>query len=133
MRTCGPNGEDRSDVCFVLAFNRADKLSFGSNLWCADRQLGTSRIQNMKVAVWDTYVTRTDGRVMHFDIIAPAEIKDANLIHGFGKNYLKTKGQEGQPLTSRECSLCHVESVRPEWEEAIRQDGYFVLEMENCV
>jgi sorbitol-specific phosphotransferase system component IIA len=86
----------------------------------------------MKVAVWDTYVTRADGRVMHFDIIAPEEIKDASLIHGFGKSYLKTKGQEGQSLTSRECRLCHVESVRPEWEEAIRQDGYFVLEMENC-
>jgi len=86
----------------------------------------------MKVAVWDTYVTRTDGRVMHFDIIAPAEIKDASLIHGFGKNYLKTKGQEGQSLTSRECRFCHVEAVRPEWEEVIRRDGYFVLEMENC-
>ncbi|PAW90276.1 MAG: hypothetical protein B9S33_01965 [Pedosphaera sp. Tous-C6FEB] len=86
----------------------------------------------MKVAVWDTYVTRTDGRVMHFDIIAPAEVKDASLIHSFGKKYLQARGQEGRSLTSRECRFCHVESVRPEWEKAIRQDGYFVLEMENC-
>jgi len=23
----------------------------------------------MKVVVWDTYVTRKDGRIMHFDVI----------------------------------------------------------------
>lgn len=34
----------------------------------------------MKVAVWDTYVKRKDGRVMHFDIIAPAEVRDTELI-----------------------------------------------------
>jgi len=28
----------------------------------------------MKVAVWDTYVTKKDGSVMHFDIIVPEEI-----------------------------------------------------------
>jgi hypothetical protein len=30
----------------------------------------------MKVAVWDTYVTKKDGSIMHFDIIADEEIKD---------------------------------------------------------
>ena len=30
----------------------------------------------MHVAVWDTYVTKKDGTVMHFDIIAPVDIKD---------------------------------------------------------
>ena len=28
----------------------------------------------MNVAVWDTYVTKKDGNVMHFDIIAPIEM-----------------------------------------------------------
>ena len=35
----------------------------------------------MKVAVWDTYVTKKDGAVMHFDILAPEDIKDENTIH----------------------------------------------------
>jgi len=85
-----------------------------------------------KVAVWDTYVTRKDGSVMHFDIIAPQEIRDTTTIYGYGKAYLKTKGQDGQPLTSKECRFCHIESVRPQWDEEIKQKGYFIIEMENC-
>ena len=32
----------------------------------------------MKIAVWDTYVTKNDGQIMHFDILAPDDIKDAD-------------------------------------------------------
>lgn len=86
----------------------------------------------MQVAVWDTYVTRKDGRVMHFDIIAPSEIKDSAVIYNYGLEFLKDKGQEGQALTAKECTFCHVETVRPQWAAAIEQKGYFILEMENC-
>ena len=86
----------------------------------------------MKMAVWDTYVTKKDGKIMHFDIIAPEEIKDSNVIFNYGKNYLKSKGQEGQPLSSKECRFCHVETLRPLWREDIVKKGYFIIEMENC-
>ncbi len=86
----------------------------------------------MKVAVWDTYVTKKDGSTMHFDIIAPEEIRNTALIYGYGKEYLKTKDQEGQALTSKECRFCHMETVRPAWEAEIRQKGYVIIEMENC-
>lgn len=86
----------------------------------------------MKVAVWDTYVTKKDGTIMHFDILAPEEIRDTTVIFQYGKNYLKTKGQEGQSLTSKECNFCHVESLKPNWEDAINKQGYFIIEMENC-
>jgi hypothetical protein len=86
----------------------------------------------MKVAVWDTYVTKKDGSVMHFDIIVPEEIKDTTIIYGYGREYLKTKGQEGQPLTSKECRFCHIETVRTQREAEIKQKGYFIIEMENC-
>jgi len=88
--------------------------------------------KHMKVAVWDTYVTKKDGSVMHFDIIAPESVKAASIIHGYGKEYLKLKGQEGQPLTSKECRFCHIETLRKEWEVEIRSKGYFIYEMENC-
>ena len=98
---------------------------------------GFSQTQNkatskMKVAVWDTYVTKKDGTIMHFDILAPDEIKDTVVIYDYGKAYLKTKGQEGQPLTSKECRFCHVETLRPNWEADIKKQGYFIIEMENC-
>lgn len=69
---------------------------------------------------------------MHFDIIAPSSVTDTNTIYSFGRAYLKTKGQEGQPLTSKECRLCHTREVWPEWETAIKSQGYFILEMEGC-
>ncbi|MDH6254244.1 hypothetical protein M2347_003971 [Chryseobacterium sp. H1D6B] len=86
----------------------------------------------MQAAVWDTYVTKDNGTVMHFDIIVPSEIKDSAVIYRYGKEYLKEKNQEKQALTSNECSFCHIETVLPEWEAAINKKGYFIIEMENC-
>ncbi|WP_262245621.1 DUF2024 family protein [Parapedobacter soli] len=86
----------------------------------------------MQVSVWDTYVEKKDGTTMHFDIIAPVEVTDAATIHTYGRDYLVRKGQEGQPLTSRECRFCHVETVRPLWEATIKEKGYYIYEMENC-
>lgn len=86
----------------------------------------------MKVAVWDTYVTKEDGIVMHFDIIAPADIKDADKIYEYGREHLKTKGQAELKLTSKECTFCHIETLKPENEAEIVQKGYYIVEMENC-
>ncbi len=85
-----------------------------------------------KVNVWDTYVPKKDGGVMHFDIIAPVEIKDTATIYKYGEDYLKTKGQEGQPITSKQCRLCHIETLKPAWEKDIDEKGYFIIEMEGC-
>ena len=86
----------------------------------------------MKVAVWDTYVTKKDNSVMHFDIIAPDDMKDEKIIYKFGKDYLVTKNQQEQPLTSRECKFCHIEEASKEMVEAITEKGYFIIEMKNC-
>ena len=85
-----------------------------------------------KVNVWDTYVTKKDGSIMHFDILAPVEISDPSTIHKYGKEYLSSKGQEGQPLSAKECRLCHIERLRPDWESAIQEKGYYIIEMEGC-
>lgn len=90
------------------------------------------KVKNMKVAVWDTYVTKKDETIMHFDIIVPSDMKDTTVIYNYGKTYLKSKGQEGQPLSAKECRFCHVETVKPNWQEAIEKQGYFIYEMENC-
>lgn len=87
---------------------------------------------NKKVNVWDTYVTRKDGGLMHFDILAPVEITDPKLIYQFGQEYLATKGQAGQALAAEQCRLCHVEHLQPKWEQDIADKGFFVIEMEGC-
>ena len=86
----------------------------------------------MQVAVWDTYVTKKDGAVMHFDIIAPTHIKDEKTIHTFGKEYLLSKNQVNQPLTAKECRFCHIEKATDEMELSIQQRGYYIIEMQNC-
>ena len=86
----------------------------------------------MKVTVWDTYVKKKDGTVMHFDIVAPETETDTGVIHKYGKEYLTSKGQEGQPLSAKECRRCHVRDIQPQWEEDIKKQGYFIIEMENC-
>jgi Domain of unknown function (DUF2024) len=86
----------------------------------------------MKVAVWDTYVTKEDGSVMHFDIIAPSELKDEATIYKYGKDYLNLKNQEGQDLSSKECNFCHIESATEEMVSAIEEKGYYIIEMQGC-
>jgi len=86
----------------------------------------------MKVAVWDTYVTRNDGSVMHFDIVVPDDLKDENIIHTFGRQYLSGKGQEGVKLASEECRYCHIEVAPAQVVTDIELKGFHIIEMENC-
>lgn len=86
----------------------------------------------MQVAVWDTNVTKKDGSIMHFDIITPDNIKDENIIHTFGKEYLQSKNQENQPLSAKECSFCHIEKATDEMVLSIQQKGYYIIEMQGC-
>ncbi len=95
-------------------------------------KISTPTTNKMEVAVWDTYVKKKDGTVMHFDILAPSSQRDTTVIHNYGREYLRTKGQEGQALTAKECRFCHVESMRPKWAEQIQKQGYFIIEMEGC-
>ena len=85
-----------------------------------------------KVNVWDTYVTKKDGQIMHFDILAPVELKDPEQIYAFGREYLKTKGQEGQALSAEECRFCHIEKLQEDWQASIDQQGYYIIEMQGC-
>ena len=87
---------------------------------------------NMNVAVWDTYVIKKDGTIMHFDIIAPDDIKDERIIHTFGKDYLLSKNQQDQALTSKECRFCHIEKASAEMVLNIQKKGYYIIEMQNC-
>ena len=85
----------------------------------------------MPVAVWDTYITKRNGDAMHFDIIVPDTMNDAATIYRYGKAYLMSKNEPNASLESQECQLCHIESPTPEMLDSIRQQGYFILEMED--
>lgn len=86
----------------------------------------------MKVSVWDTYVSRLNGKLMHFDILVPTELTDEATIFNFGKHYLQSKTFKTAELTAKECTFCHIESASDEMKEAIAKNGFAIIEMENC-
>tara|TARA_R110002073_G_scaffold72537_1_gene177499 strand:+ start:491976 stop:492239 length:264 start_codon:yes stop_codon:yes gene_type:complete len=86
----------------------------------------------MKVSVWDTYVQRNDGQIMHFDILVPSSLTKEETIFNFGKTYLKSKSFDTGNLTSKECKFCHIEQASDEINNAIKNDGFYIIEMENC-
>ncbi len=85
----------------------------------------------MSTAVWDTYVKKKDGSVMHFDILVPSSLKDAHAIHRYGKEYLASKGEAGAKLDTEECRFCHIEDAGADIKAAIEAKGYYILEMES--
>jgi len=86
----------------------------------------------MKVSVWDTFVKRQDGLIMHFDILVDSKLTDENQIFDFGKNYLKSKPFNNEELTSKECVFCHIENASEIVIKEIEAKGYYIIEMENC-
>jgi Domain of unknown function (DUF2024) len=86
----------------------------------------------MNVAVWDTHVKKKDNGLMHFDIIVPMDITNADEIYAFGHLYLSEKQKTGSILSSNECKFCHIENASEQIILSIKQKGYFILEMEGC-
>lgn len=87
----------------------------------------------MNISVWDTYVQREDGKVMHFDILVPQEFNEPSKIFDFGNSYLNTKPFKTNKLTTNECQFCHIEQATQEIEAIISDKGYFIIEMQNCI
>ena len=85
----------------------------------------------MKVSVFDTYVRKTNGDLMHFDILVPTHIEQPKVLD-YGTSYLESKGLQGVALTTRECRFCHLEQVTTEVAAHINEQGYFIVELENC-
>ena len=86
----------------------------------------------MKVSVWDTYVKRDDGIMMHFDILVPIDVTDEVTIFNFGNEYLKHKSVHNKELNTKQCRLCHIEQATEVMKKEILDKGYFIIEMENC-
>ena len=86
----------------------------------------------MKVSVWDTYVKREDSKIMHFDILVSNELKDEQIIFGYGKEFLKSKSFYTGELSSKECEFCHIEQATDEMINQIKKNGFLIIEMENC-
>jgi hypothetical protein len=85
----------------------------------------------MKVSVYDTYVSKESGTVMHFDILVEESVSVED-VYKYGKAYLTQKKVSNSELTTNECRFCHIEKAPKEVEESIHKNGFYIIEMENC-
>lgn len=85
----------------------------------------------MNISVFDTYVRKKDGNIMHFDILVPEGTPFDSVIR-FGKSYLSSKGEQGQALTTNECRFCHIEPSSDNIQRMINENGFSIIEMEGC-
>jgi hypothetical protein len=85
----------------------------------------------MECAVYDSYITKKDGRIMHLDVVVDASTPHEKAIE-YGKQYLSATGQGGQEMTQEECQFCHTQEAPPFVERAIEQMDYWIQKMEGC-
>ena len=86
----------------------------------------------MKISVWDTYVKRSDGRIMHFDILVPDHVTDKMRVFDYGRQHLDSKPFETEGLKATRCNFCHVVEASSTVVEDIGKRGYSVVELANC-
>ncbi|MEL6812900.1 MAG: DUF2024 family protein [Bacteroidota bacterium] len=86
----------------------------------------------MKISVWDTYVTREDGKIMHFDILVPSKMKDTFMLKAYGEQYLSSKDFSTTGFSMAQCNFCHHEISNDKIEAIILERGFSIIEMENC-
>jgi len=86
----------------------------------------------MKVSVWDTYVKREDGKLMHFDILVPDHLNDEQIILNYGTTYLNSKAFKTESISSKICRFCHVEHATDTIINDVENKGFSIIEMENC-
>jgi uncharacterized protein DUF2024 len=90
-----------------------------------------SKIISMECAVYDTYVKKKDGKIMHFDVIVEASTAHEKAIE-YGKEYLASVGQSEQKMTQEECQFCHIQEAPSTVANDISSRGYYIQKMEGC-
>lgn len=85
----------------------------------------------MRVAVFDSYVKKSNGDTAHFDIIVPNGRHSEAEVIAFGRQYLESIGEGRSTLSTRECRFCHIEEPSPAILDGISRYGYYILEMED--
>lgn len=85
----------------------------------------------MKAAVWDSYIKKGDGNVLHFDVVVPDSKSEATLVYKYAYEYLKSKGIEGVEINVKNCQFCHIENLTEEMKTNIETSGFHIIEMDE--
>lgn len=84
----------------------------------------------MNIDVFDTYVTTTADKRLHFDVMLPTG--KGELASHYAKEWLGSVGIEAGHIRQESCRYCHSETARPDIQRHIETQGYFIYQMEGC-
>ena len=85
----------------------------------------------MKIDVYDSYATKQNGQIMHFDVLVESNTPASQAL-SFGQQWLGSLGEQAQALTQSRCNFCHSEIANPKVRDEIKQRGFFILQLEGC-
>lgn len=84
----------------------------------------------MLVHVYDTHITSTEGKYLHFDILVPQENVDH--VPEYMKQWLDSIGVTASHAKQNRCSYCHSEQASDEIIKEIDSQGYYIIQMAGC-
>jgi hypothetical protein len=85
----------------------------------------------MKAAVWDSYLKKDNGNVLHFDVVVPDSSSETAIVYKFADEYLKSKCIDGAEINVKNCQFCHIESMTDKMRFDIESKGFHIIEMDE--
>ena len=85
----------------------------------------------MKAAVWDSYIKKANGNVLHFDVVVPDSSSETAIVYKYAYEYLKSKSIGGAEINVKNCQYCHIESITDTIRNDIESKGFHIIEMEE--
>lgn len=85
----------------------------------------------MKIDVYDSYAQSKQGHIMHFDVfVESGTSKDK--AYAYGCAWLAEIGEDANGLDQSKCNFCHTEQANINVQTTIKDEGYYILQMEGC-
>ena len=84
----------------------------------------------MNIDVFDTHVTTTTGKRLHFDVLLPPGKQQ--LASEYAREWLDSIGIRAEHIQQESCVYCHSQAADPDVEQHIEENGYFIYPMEGC-
>lgn len=87
----------------------------------------------MKASVWDSYIKKTNGNVLHFDVVVPDSSSETVMVYKYADEYLKSKGIDEAEINVKNCQFCHIESMTDKMRFDIESKGFHIIEMDEIL
>ncbi len=85
----------------------------------------------MQIDVYDSYAQSKNGHVIHFDVFVESGTAKEKAFE-YGRFWLTEIDENAKELDQSRCNYCHSENANPDVQDAIKKNGYYILQMEGC-